>query len=639
MFQVSRGAAAGALLSTAAMFGIALLPTPATADSPMTFTTPGEHAFSVPPGALALSVVVVGGSGASGAGGAPGGQGGMVSATIPVPSDTTVLFAEVGSNGAPAPTTIQTAGQASAAGGGGGGGGSVLAKAGGGGGGSSDIRECPESNNQCLPSRIVDTRLVVAGGGGGGGGSGNNEDNEPASATGGAGGDVGSDGVHGLHYSSAEGGRGGSTGLPGGTGGLGGSGATDGCATGFPGWAGGRGGSYITGGQEGGSMLIANAPGGSTLGGGGGGGLGPRSAGGGGGGGGGYAGGGGGGGGADCTVGTKNDGSGGGGGGGGADFIESSASDVSTSTTAQAPEVQVTPIFAPTASISAPQGGTYMVGQSVSTSFTCSEGSGGPGLASCDDSTGTSTASGGSGDLDTSTPGPHTYTVTATSNDGFSAAKSITYSVAYAPSASISSPGGGTYIQGQSVSTSFSCNEGAGGPGLASCDDSAGTSTASGGSGHLDTSTLGPHTYTVTASSQDGFSGTASISYTVVTAARASLTIVTARAPVAHGRVRIELSCAGVAPLSACSGALALKLRTKVARMIKHHQRTASKTITLGRAAYEMDGGQTEQVVLKLSDRALRLLSGAPNHQLKARASAIPTAGGGAIRRITISGT
>lgn len=51
---------------------------------------------------------------------------------------------------------------------------------------------------------------------------------------------------------------------------------------------------------------------------------------------------------------------------------------------------------------------------------------------------------------------------------------------------------------------------------MLSCSDSTGVATASGGVGHLDTSTAGSHTYTVTAVSTDGQSDSASIGYLVV---------------------------------------------------------------------------------------------------------------------------
>jgi hypothetical protein len=168
---------------------------------------------------------------------------------------------------------------------------------------------------------------------------------------------------------------------------------------------------------------------------------------------------------------------------------------------------------APTAHITSPANGqTYAVGQTVPTNFTCAEGTANSAISTCVDSDGATTP----GTLDTSSSGTYTYTVAATDHDSESGTASITYNVAAPPTVSISSPANNqTYTVGQSVPTKFTCVDGADGPGIASCLDSNGSTSAS----VLATSTSGTHTDTVTATSADGQTATTSITYTVVSAA------------------------------------------------------------------------------------------------------------------------
>jgi hypothetical protein len=103
--------------------------------------------------------------------------------------------------------------------------------------------------------------------------------------------------------------------------------------------------------------------------------------------------------------------------------------------------------------------------------------------------------------------------VTATSQDGVKTTSSFTYIVVGPPTAQLTLPADGqTFQLGQSVSTHFACIDDVAGPGIATCVDAKGSTSP----GSLDTSTLGSHTYSVTATSKDGQTGTVSVEYTVV---------------------------------------------------------------------------------------------------------------------------
>lgn len=319
--------------------------------------------------------------------------------------------------------------------------------------------------------------------GGGAGGSGSSA----GGSGGGASGVSAGPGLSSPLLIAAGGGGGGGAGLDAGNGGAAGSDAI--------GSLGGKAGGATAGGASGGNGGVTG-----TADQGGAGGNSSGSGSGGGGGGGGYYGGGGGGGGM----------LGGGGGGGGSNFC--SVSGCTPTTGSGAPQVTLTYTVAspPTVTITTPaNGATYPHNKAVDSNFTCSEGANGSGIASCTDQNGHPSGSA----IDTSTTGSHTFTVTATSSDGLASTSTVTYNVAAPPGIWLPLPANGaTFTQNQAVNSYFLCADGKGGPGLRSCVDENGHAAGAA----IDTSTLGTHTFTVTATSADGQITSTTSSYTII---------------------------------------------------------------------------------------------------------------------------
>jgi hypothetical protein len=104
-----------------------------------------------------------------------------------------------------------------------------------------------------------------------------------------------------------------------------------------------------------------------------------------------------------------------------------------------------------------------------------------------------------------------TYTLTLSADNALTnATEQFVLTVQAPPTVSIASPANGaTYSLGQVVNAAYTCEDGAGGPGISSCSGTVPVAAV------IATSTPGPQSFTVTARSSDGQTTTRTVNYTV----------------------------------------------------------------------------------------------------------------------------
>jgi len=200
----------------------------------------------------------------------------------------------------------------------------------------------------------------------------------------------------------------------------------------------------------------------------------------------------------------------------------------------------------PTETITAPAvGATYTQTQSVPAAYSCISPT--PGTPTCSGSLPSGSP------IDTATTGQHSFKVTATDSIGTTTQRTVVYTVVPPPAATITIPAnGGAYTEGQALSATYGCA--ASTSGAPSC-----AGTLPSGS-PLDTTTLGTHSFSVTATDANGVATTATASYTIVAPPLVTITLPANGASYAIGRhARASFGCAASAPLTVtrCTGPIA----------------------------------------------------------------------------------
>ena len=205
----------------------------------------------------------------------------------------------------------------------------------------------------------------------------------------------------------------------------------------------------------------------------------------------------------------------------------------------------------PAVTITTPaDGATFDRGELVAADYACEDEASGSGLLLCFGTVPDGVA------IATSTLGAHTFQVFAIDAAGNLTAVLHSYTVVDGtdPSVTIDSPqDGATYEVGESVSADYSCEDEVGGSGLDSCVGTVANGAA------IDTSTLGAHDFTVTATDNAGNETEVTNAYTVVDETDPEITITT---PVDGAvfeigeSVTVDFACTDVSGVDSCVGPL-----------------------------------------------------------------------------------
>jgi hypothetical protein len=151
-------------------------------------------------------------------------------------------------------------------------------------------------------------------------------------------------------------------------------------------------------------------------------------------------------------------------------------------------------------------GAVYGLGEHVAAAYACTDDAGGSGVATCSGTVANGAA------IDTSNVGEKTFKVDAADNAGNPASKTVTYMVVdkAPPAISLASPAdGAVYALGERVVASYSCEDQAGGSGVASCSGPVANGAP------IDTASFGQHTFEVQASDKAGNTVSKVVTYSV----------------------------------------------------------------------------------------------------------------------------